>query len=306
MKSWFYREFFRIRPGLAIFSLLLAFGIWIVVNSGQAVQEKRSVKIQYTKMPATLTFERTPVKEVSLGLLGPLYRIRSLRDEDLTYTVDLSEARSGANRIELTLDALRLPLDLEASFPSPHLIYVYLEALETKTLPVKALIVGAPAEGFSVGEIHFNPAQVRAAGPRSQIAKFDSAPLEIPVEGKKATFSVTGKPRLNSSTVQIDESVYAEVEVSPVKVTKTFENVPVVVEGSESGAREVKIEPAIAAVEIEGGQKDLQSVNWAPQVVISVKDLKRGKYLLRGRVDLPPGLKAAEIRPQNFVVEVIK
>lgn len=301
-KRSIWKDYFRGKILLQMFSVGVALGLWIFVNSGQQVEEKRTVKIQYTRMPANLTFEKNPLKEVAIGLSGPLYRLRGLTDEDLTYLVDLSGARPGSNRVELTLDALRLPLDLEATFPNPRVFYVYLEEMGLRELPVRPQFIGQLEEGLSISRVSLNPEIVTIAGPKSVLSKLEFVPLEINVEGRNTTFTMTAKPKVNAPSVEIRDSVYAEVEISALKRTKEFENVPV----TASGNKEVSVEPALATVLVEGAERDVQTLSWQPQVVIDVKDLKRGRYLLRGRVDAPAAIKVLEIRPQNFRVEILQ
>lgn len=297
-----FRDYFKGRMLLQFFSLLIAMGLWVFVNSGQRVDEKRPVKIQYTRMPANLTFERTPLKEVAIGLSGPLYRLRGLQDDDLTYLVDLSNARPGSNRVELTLDALRLPLDLEATFPNPRVFFVYLEELAVRELPIKPAFVGQLDGGLSVGRVNMNPQVVTVSGPRSVLSKLEFIPFEISLEGRTSTFTVNGKPKTAAPSIEIRETVYAEVEISTVRLTKEYENVPVV----SKGRQEVSIHPPIATILVEGAERDVQGLSWQPQVVVETKDLKKGRYLLRGRVEGPSSIKVLEVKPQNFLVEVLQ
>ena len=296
------RDYFKGRFILQLVSVLTALALWIFVNSGQRVDEKRPVKIQYTRMPSNLTFERTPLKEVAIGISGPFYRLRGLKDEDLTYLVDLSNARAGSNRVELTLDALKLPLDLEATFPNPRVFFVYLEELSIRELPLRPTFIGQLADGLSVGKISLRPEIVTVTGPRSTLSKLDSVPFEIALDGKTSSFSWNGKPKLNLPATDVRENVYAEVEISTVKLTKEYVNVPVIARGRT----EVSIEPALATVVVEGPEREIQSNSWQPQVVVETQGLKKGRFLLRGKVETPTSLKVIEIKPQNFLVEVLQ
>jgi len=301
-KRGIWKDYFRGKLLLQVFSVLVALGLWIFVNSGQQIEEKRSVKIQYTRMPSTLTFEKSPLKEVAIGLSGPLYRLRALTDDDLTYLVDLSGAKPGSNRVELTLDALRLPLDLEATLPNPRVFYVYLEEVNMRELPVRAQFSGQLKAGLSITKVGLNPVVVTVEGPKSVLSKLEFVPLEISLEGRSASFNVTIKPKINAPSVEVRESVYAEIEIAAVKRTKEFENVPVTALGSDR----VSIEPGLATVLVEGAERDVQTLSWQPQVVVDVKDLKRGRYLLRGRVEAPASIRVLEIRPLNFRVEILQ
>lgn len=298
-----WQDYLPTRLPVLIVSFILAIGLWVFVNSGQEVEEKRTVRIQYSKIPPNLTFERTPLREVSIGLSGPLYRIRSLKENDLTYLVDLSQARAGTTRIELTLDALRLPLDLEATFPSPRVFYVYLEEVEVRALPVRPKFIGRLAEGLTLSSLRVEPEVVTVEGPRSLVSKLDSVPVEISLEGRQESFSVSVKPELDLGSLDVKEGVLVDVEIVAAKSVRDFVGVPVKV----SNVKAASVEPAVAKVVIEGSERALAQLNWQPEVRIEAKGLRRGRFLLRGVVDnVPEGLKVLEISPPQFLVEVLQ
>jgi YbbR domain-containing protein len=299
-KKSYFKDYLRGRFWLQLFSLGAAISLWLFVNSGQQVEEKRAVRIQYTRMPPNLTFERTPLKEVSIGLVGPLYRLRSLSEDDLTYLVDLSNARAGTTRVELSLDALKLPLDLEATFPNPRIFFVYLEELTTRELPVRPSFEGELEDGFSISDIRLSPPTVQVTGPRSLLSRLEFIPVDVDLRGRKGPFNLTVKPRVPAPTVEVNASVYLEIDISTVKSLREYQAVSVKTTGGRT-----RVDPAVGTVIVEGPQRDLQTLTWTPEIVIDTKDLKRGRFLLRGRVEAPPGLRVLEVRPSQFLVEVL-
>ncbi len=298
-----WREFFESRGTFISISFLVAVGLWIFVNSGQSTEEKRQGRIEYLRMPPGLTFEKTPIREASLVLTGSLYRLRAIRTEDLIFPVDLSNVRPGANRVELTTDALRLPLDVESTTPSPRVFNVYVEELVIRQVPLKAEYVGEVDGGLSVAKVLFNPDRVTVSGPRSLVNKLESVPVTVSLYGRRNSFNFNVNPKLSlPGAVEVKESVFVQVEISTVQVTKDFDNVAVVGDSQ----RAIKIEPSLARVQIEGAQRDIGDLKWQPQVVLETKSLKKGRYLLRGKVEAPTALKVLQIEPQNFLVEVLE
>jgi YbbR domain-containing protein len=297
-----FQEFFQGKLPLWGASFLAAFSLWLYLVSGQNADERRIVKIQYTRIPQGLTFESTPLKEVALGISGPLYLIRNLREEDLTYLVDLSSAKSGANRIELSLDVLKLPLELEASFPSPRVFYVYLEEMISRQLPVRPQMVGNLAEGLTLGDLRVRPDRVTLSGPRSIVNKLESVDVEVSLEGQTQSFSTTARPRLAIPSVEVREVVTIDVDISTRRVTRDYSNVPVQV----SGSQRVTISPPLATVSIEGPEAEVNRLSWQPVVLIKSEGLSRGRYLLRGQVSAPEKMKVLEVQPSQFLVEVLE
>lgn len=298
--SW--REWFKISFPLQMVALMFGVGIWVFVNRGREVDVKKVVKIEYTKLPPGLAFERTPTNETSIGLSGPLYRLRTIQDEEMTVLIDLSGARAGLNRMEISADSLKLPLDLQVSGPYPRTALVFLEPVLSREIPVRPVLEGQTKEGSTVLGVKLNSESVTVVGPRSILMKMEHVPFRISIEGKSASFSVSGRPELVSLGLSSDDLIAADVEISTVKSSKEFLNVPVMV----SGNREVSISPAVARVVVEGPETQAANFKWDPQVMIDVEGLGKGRYRLRGRVILPEGWRASAIEPQNFLVEIIK
>jgi len=298
--SW--KEWFKIAFPLQLIALVLGVVVWVFVNKGREVDVKKVVKLEYTKVPAGLAFERTPTLETSIGLSGPLYQLRSLQDQELTLLVDLSAARPGLNRVEISVDSLKLPMDLQVSGPYPRTALVFLEPVVAREVPVRPVLEGQIREGSTVMSIRLSSEVVTVVGPKSTISKLENVPFRISVEGKSSSFSVSGKPEMIVSNMSSDDLISADIEISALKASKEFLNVPV----SVATRREVAISPAVARVVVEGPETQKDKFKWQPQVLVDIEGLEKGRYRLRGRVALPEGWRASLIEPQNFLVEIIK
>ena len=300
-RDFAWREWFKVSFPLQVVALILGVGVWVSVNKGREVDVKKIVKLEYTKLPPGLAFERPPTTQTSIGLSGPLYQLRTIQDQELTLLIDLSSARPGINRLEISPDSLKLPLDLQVSGPYPRTAVAILEPMVARRIPIKPILEGQVREGSSVVGVRLNLDEINVMGPKSTMSKLENLAFRVSVEGKSSSFSVSGRPEL-ASGLSTDELISADIEISALKTSKEFLNVPVIV----SSKREVSISPAMAKVMIEGPETQASAFKWDPQVVIDIEGLERGRYRLRGRVILPEGWRASGIEPQNFLVEIIK
>ncbi len=300
-----FREYLVEKAPLQIIAVALALVAWIFVNSGRTVEIKRSVKIQYVQIPSGLVFQRTPLKELKVTLAGSIYRLRTIRDEDLTYLVDLSHMRAGPTKVEFEPDALRLPLDVEVNSVNPRIFNVHLEETSVQTLPVQLIVEGKPKAGHMVTYTRLNRESVGVSGPKSVVSKLGSVELKISVEGKDAGFHEKALPKANISDTEVLDEVIVEVGIDVQKVKKEFRDVPVVVEGR---AGKIRVTPATARIIIEAidtrpgaAQSDKK---WDPKVVVPAEGLRKGRYRIRGKVELPEGFRLSLMEPKDFLVEV--
>lgn len=284
-----------------ILAVMLAVLAWAFVNGGRQTEQRRVVKIQYLQPPRGIAFHRTPLREFKIDLSGSLFRLRLIKDEELIYPVDLSAASPGAFRIDIDIDNLRLPIDVEAAHPAPRSFTIYLEDMATMSVPLRPLILGAPKEGYAVGEIRLSPSAVNISGPRSLVSKMSQIDLEIPVGGRDANFSSTLKPKISLPDIEIQDSVIGEVEIRPIRVTREFVDVPVIAEGHSLSARVI---PSLARVYLEGVSSTALDLEGKLKVVVLTEDLKKGRYRLRGQIQLPAGVKLIRVEPASFLVEI--
>jgi YbbR domain-containing protein len=297
-----FAEWFKERALLQIFSLVIALAAWALVNSGQTISQRKTVHLQYVQVPASLVFQRNPLKEVKVDLTGSLYRLRSISDADLNYTVDLSSAKPGTSHIEMDIENLRLPLDVEASHISPRSFNIYLEEIYARSLPIKPLFIGKLKDGFQMGIVKVSPQAVSVSGPKSIVSKLAEVGVDVSLANRELSFSETIKPKLSFPGAEALENVTVEVEITPQKTRLEFPTIPV----STRTLQKVKITPMNGKVILEGPEAEIRGLESKLEIVISVEGLKRGRYRLRGNVLTPDKVKLISIEPESFLVEVLQ
>jgi YbbR domain-containing protein len=290
------------RAPLQILALLFAIASWVVVNSGQSVHQKRAIHLQYAQLPKDLVFQRNPLKEVKVDLSGSIYRLRSLSDDDLIYSIDLSLARPGVNRIDLDLENLRLPLDIESNHLNPRSFNIYLEEVFSTSLRLKPAFVGKPKEGFQLGSVRFKPENLLVSGPKSIVSKLSDVEVEVNLNNREMSFSESVKPRVNIPGAEGIDPVMVEVEIVPQLSRLELQSVVAV----PSAQGKIRITPSRAKVVIEGASSDLRALESKLQISIPVTGLKRGRYRIRGQIFLPTNVKLVSIEPDNFLIEILQ
>jgi YbbR domain-containing protein len=296
-------EWLKTKFLLQAVALVVALVAWLLVNSGQTVHQRRSVRLQYLNLPKDFVFQRTPLKEAKVDLTGSLYRLRAIPEEDFIYPIDLSNAKAGIVRVDLDLDNLRLPVDIEAAHINPRSFNVHLEEIYSQSVKIRPTFLGSPKEGFQLGTVKMKPEYISVSGPRSLVSKLNEVELEISLIGRELSFSETLKPRLSFINPENIEPVLVEVEITHQRSRQEFSSVSVVASSQNS---KVKILPAKGKVVLEGADPELRAIEPTLQVRVPVEGLRRGRYRLRGQVALPQKVKLISIEPESFLVEVLQ
>lgn len=112
----------------------------------------------------------------------------------------------------------------------------------TRSFPLDAesLVAGTPAKGYAVRKVSVSPSELLAAGTTEALDLVDllyaSAPVDL--SGATETFTQTVRIRKPSELAYVsNETVTVTVEIEPVTVSRTFENVKLSVRGTGSGLK---------------------------------------------------------------------
>lgn len=298
-----FRKWFFLRGRLQILSLCVAFVAWFVVHSGQKVQQRQIFKVDYINMPSHLIFKKDPPKELRVLLTGSFYRVRSMSPANLSYTVDLSQARSGLNSVDVDLSNLRLPTDVFASNPVPRRLEFQLEELQRKEVPVRVEFVGEPAEAHSVTKVQVTPNPIQLVGPASSIEEIHEISVKVPLDRRSDNFSTSVLLNLDLPQTQSVEAVFVEVEISRLDQERVIQSAPVSI---SDASKKAKVSPSEARLILRGSSDKLADIQNHLRVLIPVEGLGRGRYRVRAQVKLTEGVQLVAIHPESFIVEVME
>lgn len=298
VKSWFYNK-----GRLQILALVLSVVAWFLVQSSQTVKQKQEFSIRYENLASDLAFRTPPPAVLGVGLTGSFHRLRSLDEEDLTYVVNLQNLSKGSHSIDVDLGSLRLPIDVEASNPSPRRINFVLEPVLTKEIPVELNFMGEPPEGLVIANTEISPNPIQIRGPKSVVEPINSYQVPVSFDGRSESFDSSVLIEFDSEQVESVNSILIEVELAQPNLVKTFESIPV---RSLQEGRRLKIEPAQAKVVLRGSTSSLPEEASELELYVSVESLKKGRYRIRGQLELPEGTELVSMQPESFIVNVLE
>lgn len=205
------RHIFTMNIWLKIASLILAIILWLfVVMSGHSVIVM-DVPIKFINMPQGVEMVDR-AKSVRLGIEGQERVLKGLNQDDISVVINLEKAKAGKNHFSLTRRNIGIPNRLTVKSVSPQTISLVLEERLRKNVSVKPVIVGLPAEGFSVDHIRITPEEVLIEGPRSLVKRIYSVKTEpLDVTGTVENLHFTAYLDIGMSSVRSDVQ---EIEVN--------------------------------------------------------------------------------------------
>jgi YbbR domain-containing protein len=160
------------RLGLRLLSLALAVALWLAVTLGRpGPTSQRVVEAPVTfNLPEHLILI-DPRTTVSIRLQGSEKAVKTLNPAMVGILLDLSTARPGPTVATLTRENVFMPDGLNVVSISPSSIPIEIDSLDTRMLPVEAVLQGEPAAGAKLASWTARPPSVSATGPRSVLEK---------------------------------------------------------------------------------------------------------------------------------------
>ncbi|MBI4709864.1 MAG: YbbR-like domain-containing protein [Nitrospirae bacterium] len=209
MKNKF--SFITANPLLKLISFTLAVALWFFVVSKGRSGIIMDVPLGFKNLPPGLELVET-AKTVSLTIEGQERLLKNLKQDNISVAIDLKNAKKGETSFLIAGDDIRLPQSIVVTKISPQKVKLMLEEKLKKSVPVKPVITGLPAEGFAVKKIEVEPKTVEIEGPVNSVTKIYSVRTE-PVDISDVTedFHFTANLNITRKNVRADVS---EVKVN--------------------------------------------------------------------------------------------
>ncbi|MEW6568507.1 MAG: CdaR family protein [Chloroflexota bacterium] len=173
-------------------SLLLAFVmsllVWVsAVSAADPTQEQdfpTPVPIEYRGLAADLIVIGSPPAEAQVTLRAPRSVWDQLSGDEIHLVADLTGLQAGVHQVDLTTQVDRRPARVVRLEPST--LTLTLEALATRTVPVRVRGLGTPAVGYRAEAPVVAPTEAKVVGPLSSVGRVAQVLAEVNLTGLRA------------------------------------------------------------------------------------------------------------------------
>jgi YbbR domain-containing protein len=288
----------RENTGLAAVSVVLAFGLWILVTDAENPTRSRVLPVDLAVEPVNV-----PADVVVDGDVPPVrVRVRvedhvfdSLSTSDFSATVDLEGLSVGQYELAAEVRTLSSRGGLRVEEVLPSRVDVNLAPLVSKDVTIVLGIEGAPPDGYAVNDPTTDERAARVSGPQSRVDLVTQAFAAINVAGRTRSIdqSVRLEPRDERGHLVEGVSLEPGVTSISVDITQVTYSRPVVVEpvleGSpREGFRVTGIDVRPVTVVITGAQDLVSQVQTVKTDPIDIDDADE-EVSTTVSLDLPDG-----------------
>ena len=276
---------------LILFSLFLAFIVWVIVKQQESSIRALSIPITYSNLPEFVELGGYEPGSLTVEFSVPKAEESYARGENFKIDVDLSKIAVFAG----TESFNEYTVDLNASQVTPsdggtqiHPVLIvgeplvtFLARLRVGTVPVEPNLQGSPAEGYRLDseKISVEPKTITVAmnatrfresiegtlrvltepisigGERDIVSGLYSVPLNSRDGLNQGIFSIPGAPV---------QKIEASIPLPEIETTRIFENVPVIYEPLRVDVV-AEVEPSVVNVTVSGPRSAVDRVT--PQML---------------------------------------
>ena len=164
------KGFFTKNLSLKLISILLGAILWYFVVSERSGETAISVPLDFRNIPNPLIIIENPKESINLRISGPATSLRRLSPKNVKAIIDLSDAKPGVAKFTIRPEHITLPRGLRVTMVSPASVILTIDELSRKALPVEAILVGKPLEGFKLIRVGIDPPIVEIVGARDELS----------------------------------------------------------------------------------------------------------------------------------------
>ena len=205
---------------MKLISILLAVILWYFVVSERSGETTISIPLDFQNIPTSLIIMKNPVESINVRIGGPATLLRGLSPKDVKAIIDLSNAKPGLAEFAIQAEQITLPRGLRVTMISPASIMLRLEGLLSKKLPVEAILIGKPSEGFKIMGVSIDPPVVEIVGAQNELKGLKSISTE------EIDISGLNKDSVRKASLNVRELHIKSISREEVRVSIKFATIP--------------------------------------------------------------------------------
>jgi YbbR domain-containing protein len=152
-----------------IVALVIACILWAAAQGVTDAEQSFDIPVQVENVPPDLVVVEESAHEINLRVVGSRAALRRVPKSVPHYAVSLEDAKPGEARLAVNREQINIPRGARIAARSPSTLVYTLETVVSKSVPVRADVVGEPADGFRVARVSVEPREVALSGARSAL-----------------------------------------------------------------------------------------------------------------------------------------
>lgn len=287
-------------------ALFLAFVIWGIIQGEQILELNREIIVNI-EVPEGYLVRGETKRALAATIKGPRVLITEA-PSTLEATVKVPALKGRKYRIRIDKDDIKnWNHRLQLTIHDPY-ITLFVDEKADRTVPIKYVPQGTPADGYFIKKAVLNPNWVKITGLKSDLMKVREVATEpVDVNGIQQNQSfeaaLVAPPGFLLSDLSVEYTTVT-LQVGDSFVNTRFGSIPIEVVGNENVAR---VRPKFASIVIQGTPGVLKFVKREDlKAFVEVRGLAPGQYEQEIKVKIPPDTVLIESFPEKASVNILQ
>ncbi len=220
-----FRRFLTHNWFLKVFAVLVASLLWLTIASETNSVINRTISLEFQGIPRNMEITGETATQVDLQLRGSSSLLNEISPADVAAVISLVGQTPGAKTVNLTSANIQTPFGVEVLRIDPIRIQFDLERTLTRTLPVRVVVEGEPAEDYEVITYFVTPSTINVVGPESNIRPLESLPTtSVRIDGARVTVRSFADLNIVDPLVRLESLSPHEVhvEIREIRVDSAY------------------------------------------------------------------------------------
>jgi YbbR domain-containing protein len=208
----------RENSGLAVLSVVLAFGLWIFVTDAENPEQTErlgfAIPVRPVNVPPDIAVVARELKPVTLEVRVEQNVFDSLTKDDFQATVDLTGLTVGPYDLKVDVETLTQRGNLRVMEVLPPTIHVELSQLISKPVPVELETRNSLPSDFELSRTKLGVETAVVAGRQDRVAGVTKAVASVDVQGRTESFNTAVRLEARDQSGEL----FQDVEINPAVV----------------------------------------------------------------------------------------
>ncbi|PCI24987.1 MAG: hypothetical protein COB67_11180 [SAR324 cluster bacterium] len=278
MKNLFFKN-----PVQKLLAISFALIIWTLapeMKKGDLTEVQFFVPVSYVNLPKDFEITSPPVQSLSISVEFSEKEIDNIHPSLFQVILDLEKANAGDINYKISPKNIKSPAGVRIVKISPDSVDLTLEQTIERTLPIRPVFIGEPAEGYVLKKVTMIPNAVKVRGPHSildNIEQLETRAINIETADSDIDMLVHVLfPKRVTPIAPKPEFYSARITLGSQPINLRFLNIPV---GLINQVYVTRINPKVFNIVIRGPQSLLADFSKKDiQAFIDLQDYKPGNY----------------------------
>ena len=297
---------------LKLVSLFFALFLWYFVVGEDKVDMNVTLPVEIVNLPRDLIISNQFKKQIEVTISGQRSLIRSMTEQHISRSIDLSKATPGTIVIQNDPDSISLPRGLSILRVQPPTLTLLLDRLIQKELPIKPILVGKVHKDFRLDSVTVDPLTLKISGPQAildQEENLRTLPIVINGLSESAVKQVSLALKNEISDLIGEPVVAVRLNLSALKKEMKFTDIPIDFEHDKGKQTEMiyRLSPPTVSIKAEIPQGMIRKPNGLKSLFkakIRPETLQPGSVKLKVLVEAPTQIKIISVSPDTVTLKI--